>query len=162
MKKIIRATPKKMSISAPIKSLYDADFYKWTKTQATLLKKKDMEHIDLKNIIEEIKSLGNSDKRALRSQTIRLLMHMLKKKYQPERDISNSWDSSIFDALREIKYIIEDSPSLKNELKKLYLEDYSYARKKASIETGLDINKFPEECPWSFDEIFKDILKKKY
>jgi len=163
--KTIRATPKKLSISAPSMSksnLYDVDFYKWTKTQATLLKKKQVSELDLNNLREEIESLGKNDKRSLRSQTTRLLMHLLKKKYQPEKDTSNSWDNSITDASREIKYLIKDSPSLKNELKKVFLEAYEDSREDASRETKMDIKKFPKECPWTFEELFSDLIKKKY
>jgi len=163
--KIIKATPKKLSVSAPSSpkpTLYDVDFYKWTKTQSNLLKKKALQlsELDLDNLREEIESLGKSDKRSLRSQISRLLMHLLKKKYQPERDTSNSWSRSILDATREIKFLIEDSPSLKNELIKMYEEAYDYAREEAAFETKLAIKTFPKVCPWNLEELFPDLFKK--
>lgn len=161
--KIIRATPKKLSISAPAapkSNLYDVDFYKWTKTQATLLKKKQISELDFNNLREEIESLGKNDKRSLRSQTTRLLMHLLKKKFQPEMDTSNSWNSTITDATREIKYLIKDSPSLRNELSKIYMEAYEDAREDAANETKLNIKIFPKESLWKLDELFPDLSKK--
>src|SRR4029078_2627774 len=96
---------------------YDRDFFKWTKTQSSLLKKGHLEELDASNFIEEIESLGRNDKRSLRSYMIVLLLHLLKLEYQSEKQQdSNSWKTSIFNATRDIKFLIEDSPSLRNEL----------------------------------------------
>lgn len=133
-------------------SSYNNDFYKWALTQANLLKKGDFSKIDLENIVEEIESLGRSQRSALRNQMIRLLMHMLKIKYQPTKH-SKSWDKSIGNAKIEIEKILSENPSLKREMPDLLKESYRYARKKAAIETGLDIKKFPENCPWELKEV---------
>ena len=39
-------------------------------------------------------------------------------------------------------------------------EAYSYARLKAAKETRLILDKFPEKCPWTLNEIFPDLEKK--
>jgi hypothetical protein len=157
-KKSVKSNPKRLSLFAPPsfrkKLEYDKDFFKWTKTQAGLLKKRKLEDLDIDNLIEEIESLGRSDKRALRSHLIILLMHLLKKKYQPTgQGNSSSWDASIENSALEINLILEDSPSLKKELKLIYENSYAYARKKAAIETRLNIKTFPEKCPWEIQEI---------
>jgi Domain of unknown function DUF29 len=162
-KKTFKSNPKRLSIStSPKKELeYDNDFFKWTKTQVNLLKKRSLDKLDIDNLIEEIESLGRNDKRTLRSQANRLLMHLLKQKYQPEgQGNSNSWNSSILNATREIKYLLEDSPSLKNELRKMYPKAYEDARQDASIETCLDIKNFPKECPWAIEDLFPDLYPK--
>ncbi len=142
--------------------LYDKDFFKWTKAQAGLLKKGNFNELDICNLIEEIESLGRNDKRALQSQVIRLLMHLLKQKYQPYKQMdSNSWKTSISNATIEIILLIRNSPSLKIELFKVYDEAYRDARKYASVETGLPLDTFPEECPWSIEERFPEFLDKK-
>lgn len=163
-KKIIKSKSKPFVVSAPKKKEleYDKDFFKWTKTQANLLKKGEIKNLDIDNLIEEIESLGKSDKRTLRSQMKRLLTHLLKNKYQPEgKGNSNSWDSSINEAISEIQYVIEDSPSLKRELIKIYTKSYEDARQSACGETRLDIKKFPEECPWKIEEILPFLKKGK-
>ena len=152
-KKIVAIRPKKKSVTAPAKKraqpLYDKDFYKWTQEQAALLEEKRFSELDFVNLQEEIQSLGKSDKRALRSQLKRLLMHRLKEKYQPHKqENSRSWKVSIADAETEIKYLVQDSPSLKKELSKIYAETYADACKEASIETGLPLNTFPKKCEW--------------
>ena len=166
----VRVRPKKMSLKAPSEPethLYDKDFYKWTKTQAKVLRSKrkqltELTDLDIKNLIEEISSLGKNDKRSLRSQTIRLRMHLLKKEYQSSKQVnSNSWNRSILEATREIRYLIEDSPSLRNELEKMYLEAYQDARQDAAAETRLNITTFPVKCPWTLHEILPFVAKKR-
>ncbi len=140
--------------------LYDKDFVKWIDAQVGFLKKGDLDKLDLENLIEEIESLGRNDKRSLKSQVTRLLMHLLKLKYQPEKQVdSNSWKTSISSASMEIKYLIEDSPSLKNDLVKIYPKAYAEAKEYASVETGLDINTFPKECPWTIEEALNKASK---
>lgn len=131
---------------------YDKDFYKWTLLQADLLKKGDYNKADIENIIEEIASLGRSDKRSLKSYLRNLFLYKLKVHYQPEIH-SYSWDSSIINSKREINFLIEDSPSLKNVLKEIFDETYAMARKDAAEETKLNIKTFPKECPWTLREL---------
>ncbi len=164
VRKIIEAKPKKLSISAPVQAkkglLYDKDFVKWIDSQVGFLKKGDLDNLDLENLIEEIESLGRNDKRSLRSHIILLLMHLLKQKYQPHKQIdSTSWQRTILNATREIKFLIEDSPSLKNELIKIYPKAYEDAKQDASIETSLSIDTFPKECPWTIEEALKEASK---
>jgi hypothetical protein len=56
MKKVVRGRPKKMSVAS--KATYNRDFYRWTKSQVSLLRKKEFTHLDVENLIEEIESLG--------------------------------------------------------------------------------------------------------
>ena len=131
---------------------YDKDFLKWTKHQALLLKNREFEKIDIDNLREEIESLGKSEKRALNSHLINLLMHLLKIEYQKSNQIY-FWYQSISNARTEIMLLLKDSPSLKNEMKKIFKDSYIYARNKASQETGLEIHVFPENCPWEMKDI---------
>jgi hypothetical protein len=137
------------------KSLYDKDFYKWSNEQAMLLKKGDFSKVDLKNVIEEIESLAKRDKRALGSQLTRLLQHMLKLEYTPEKKgNSKSWLSSVVGARIKINSILEDSPSLKNEIKKMIDSSYSSAMELAISEFDEeDEGIFPTKCPWTLKEI---------
>jgi len=162
-KKIIKATPKKLSVSAVPKkpNLYDVDFYKWTKIQASLLKNNRLIDLDINNLREEIESLGKSDKRALLSYIINLLHHLLKKEFQPERR-SKSWDATIEHSIMQILLILRDSPSLKRAVPGLIEEAYQYAREKAARETKLDIKIFPKTCPEDYKKhLCYPVVKKK-
>ena len=52
---------------------YNTDYYAWTNEQAQLLRTKQFQQIDLENIIEELETMGRSEKRALESRIIVLL-----------------------------------------------------------------------------------------
>lgn len=86
-------------------------------------------------------------------------MHMLKKSYQPEM-ATVSWDLSIEGANLEVQEIISENPSLKPELKEILIKSYSLSRINAAKETMLNIDIFPEECPWTLKDIFPDLEKK--
>lgn len=134
---------------------YDSDFYKWTKNQASFLKKGELSKLDIDHLIEEIESLGRSEKRAFESYLANLLLHLLKIEHQPKKH-SKSWDLSIKNSRRKIKTLLEENPSLKRYIPKMLNEAYFTARLSAIAETGLQDEKFSEECPWDFHKIMKE------
>ncbi|MBK1989035.1 DUF29 domain-containing protein [Sphaerospermopsis aphanizomenoides BCCUSP55] len=141
-------------------NLYNEDFYLWIETTAKHLKNGNFAEIDLANLIEEIESMGRSEKRALKSNLLVLLMHLLKYKYQPEKR-SNSWLSTIFEHRRRLKEDLTESPSLKKYFSEVFSECYQDARKQASLKTGLSLDTFPVDCPFTTDEILnQDYLPK--
>jgi hypothetical protein len=131
--------------------LYNQDYYQWLTHTAKLLKEKEFTKLDLENLIEEIESLGKSEKRAISSNLIVVILHLLKWRYQPEKR-SNSWKSSIREHRRRIQELLADSPSLKNYLPEILTTCYLAAKKQASDETGLSLVAFSEECPFSLTE----------
>lgn len=155
MKKTIQIRPKQVSRVVPRTVAYEKDFYKWINLQVNFLKKKDFSHLDIKNLIEEIESLGISQKKAIKSYCIVLLTHLLKQKHQPKKDC-NSWRSSIANARREIQLLCEYSPSLRKELYRVFDDAYQSARKDASYETKIDMTKFENTCPWTIGEALGD------
>jgi hypothetical protein len=57
------------------KSLYDADYQLWIDDTVAHLQSRNFDALDLENLIEEIESLGGSDKRSLSSYLMRLGEH---------------------------------------------------------------------------------------
>lgn len=143
---------------------YEDDFYAWTNDQADLLKKKEFERLDMENLIEEIESLGNSNKFSLESYLIILLLHKLKLEYHPKNDEykynTRSWSISVGNSEDAILLIVEYSPSLKKQLRIILNQAYKKALKKASRETNLPITTFPKECPWELKKLFPDLEEK--
>jgi hypothetical protein len=141
----------RLQINNSQETLYNQDYYQWLIQTAKLLKKKKFTQLDLENLIEEIESLGKSEKRAISSNLIIVILHLLKWRYQPEQR-SNSWKSSIREHRRRMQELLTDSPSLKNYLPEILADCYLAAKKQASDETGLSVVAFPEECPFSLAE----------
>ncbi len=85
-------------------------------------------------IEELIQALSRSEKRALKSQLIRLMVHVIKWQCQPERR-SLSWVASINDARDEIIDIQEETPSLDdNAVKELWGKAFVIANRDAAAE----------------------------
>ena len=138
--------------------LYDEDFYLWLETTAKQLKAGKVAEVDLVNLIEEIECMGRSEKRALKSNLIVVLMHLLKYKYQPEKR-TKSWLSTIFEHRRRLQEGLLESPSLKNYFDENFGVCYQDARQQAALETGLLIDTFPVESPFTADEcLHQDFL----
>jgi hypothetical protein len=136
-------------------NLYDQDFYLWIETISKQLKAGKFAEIDLANLIEEIESMGKSEKRELKSRLIVLLMHLLKWQYQPEKR-SESWRSTITEQRICIELLLEDSPSLQPLLIEIFADCYEKARLKASEKTGIKLNFFPKESPFTLAETLKN------
>ncbi len=154
-KNTVKIKPKKLSFSPTKEMEYEKDFFKWVNTQAHFLRKKEFSKLDIENLIEEIESLGRSEKRTLQSYMEVLLMHMLKTKFQSEKR-SKSWALSIKNSRLKIKQVLEENPSLKPKLPDIIKKSYESARLDAAQETDLDEKTFPKRCPWSKEEILEE------
>lgn len=124
------------------KTLYETDFNLWLDEQITALRSGAT--LDAENLIEELEGLGISQKHAIRSQLKRLLLHLLKWQYQPEKR-SGRWKASIRNARQEIEQLLTTSPSLKSYLAEGLETEYQRARRLASDETALHLRTFPEQ-----------------
>lgn len=133
-------------------TLYETDFYAWTQRQAELLLLEEFTEVDWQHIAEEIRSLGNRDKRQVKNRLIVLLMHLLKLQFQPERS-SPSWRKTILEQRQRLQFVLEDSPSLKAQLAEFVTMAYPYAIKQAVLETGLPPKTFPAVCPYTAGQI---------
>lgn len=133
-------------------NLYDRDYYLWLQDTAKLLKEGRLSEIDTVNLLEEIEDMGKSEQRAIESNLVVVLLHLLKYKYQPHKK-SNSWKSSIREHRRRIRRAFKTSPSLKNYLRSVFDECYRDATEQAADETGLALDTFPLECPFTISEV---------
>lgn len=134
--------------------LYEKDFYEWTQKNAQLLREGRLSEIDLDNLIEELESMGRSEKRAFVNRLAILISHLLKWQYQPERR-SKSWRSTIDTQRIDVADILEDSPSLRHEMEERLTRAYIKAKIMAEAETGIDRDNFPATCPYDFEKIME-------
>lgn len=131
---------------------YDKDLYKWTQEQTAFLRNREYMKLDFENIIEELESVGRSERDKLESFITLLLMHMLKIKYQPEKH-TRSWDLTIKNSKHKAKKVLKENPSLKSKLNDIFKDAYFSARLDAAIDTNLDEKIFPKSCPWTIEEV---------
>lgn len=132
-------------------TLYEKDFYLWLTETASLLRDGRFSELDLLNLIEEIETLGRSEKRAVESNLVVLLIHLLKWKYQVNKQ-SNSWRYTIEEHRDRLHSYLSDSPSLQPYLLGVFAECYQRGRRLAAAETGLKIDTFPTKLPFTPEE----------
>jgi hypothetical protein len=125
--------------------------YQTAVTVQTLLKEgKSMEATEgLESLIE---AMGRTEKRAVKSQLIRLMLHVIKWKCQPQKR-SSSWAINIRSARREIAESQEEIPSLnRNFIESIWEKSFENAVKDAEDEMG-------KKCrlsSLSWSEVFED------
>jgi hypothetical protein len=134
---------------------YYKDLYLWGIEQIKLLKEKRFDELDIEHLIEEMEDMGSSQRSAVSSHLKNLLMHLLKWQYQSNIQ-SNSWSFSIINARLALEDLIIESPSLKNMPSNELSKAYANARKLAAKETGLNINIFPIDCPYTIEQILNE------
>ncbi len=144
-------------MSTAATTLYDTAFVEWTDETAKLLRNRRFGDMDLEHLVEEVEDLGRSERSAVQSQLLRMIMHLIKKRIQPER-AGASWHRSIIHAQRQILLRIRHSPSLRPFLAGVLEETYQWAVKDAIRETKLPPSRaaeIPAKCPWTLEELLE-------
>jgi len=134
---------------------YEKDFYSWTQEQADLLRNGQFNNLDIPNLIEEIETMGRSEKRELESRLTILLLHFLKWKYQEVRR-GRSWQLSIDEQRIQFEETLNENPGLKPQLDEIVKKAYKLAVIKAARETKISKAVFPECCPWNLAQFIED------
>ena len=134
---------------------YEEDFFLWSETQAEALRARRLEDLDWENLAEEIESLGRSDKREIRSRLIVLLTHLLKWQIQPGARCG-SWRGNIREQRRQLRELLDESPSLRSRFESSLPEVYDHARNRAIDETALVPELFPTDCPFRTASLLDD------
>ncbi|MEO1070429.1 MAG: DUF29 domain-containing protein [Cyanobacteria bacterium J06638_6] len=135
-------------------SLYENDFYQWVQQTTAALKAKAFNQVDWANVIEEIESMGRSERRELKSRLIVLLEHLLKLRYWiAERDLNErGWRNTVIEQRRQIQLVLDDSPSLRPLLDALYADAYRQAREDLLLKAQLPEAEIPPGPPYTLAE----------
>src|SRR5262245_27963494 len=104
-----------------VADLYDVDFAEWTRRNAELLRSGRVAEADLAHIAEEIEDMGKRERRSLFSRTERLIEHLLKWQYQPERR-GSSWRRTIVMQRQGIARLLAENPSFRTALEEVVAE----------------------------------------
>lgn len=135
--------------------LYEKDFFGWTVQQADALRRRSVNEIDWDNLIEEVESLGRSERRELQSRLEVLYLHLLKWAYQPSLR-SRSWSNTIDLQRARAREVIDENPGLAPRLVDISSAAYRAARAGATNETGLAPETLPLTSPFTMDDALSD------
>ncbi len=131
-------------------SLYKTDTYAWAIDQARRLR--TGQALDTENLAEEIEDLAKQERGTLVNTLAVLINQMLKWHSQPDKR-TRSWEYTIREHRNRIAGIMEESPSLQSDLPELINKAYTSGRLQAAAETGLDLEDFPVDCPYLWEQI---------
>ena len=140
-------------------SLYERDLYAWSQEQARLLKSGRLDEVDAEKVAEEILDVGRNEYDKLESALRVLLTHMLKWDHQPEKR-TRSWENTIAEQQNRAERQLSENPSLKARVTEAVQHGYRSARLEASTETNMDVESFPEECPYDWHAILHRPFKR--
>ncbi|HEX9872515.1 MAG TPA: DUF29 domain-containing protein [Candidatus Tectomicrobia bacterium] len=135
---------------------YATDFYTWTQAQAAALRAKDWAALDIAHLAEEIEDLGQSIENAIESHLERLLLHLLKYRYDPAQEPRRGWRLTIRQARREIAKLVRKNPGLQHHPARYLVSAYRYAREDAPDDTALPVATFPDACPWTITQVLDE------
>jgi hypothetical protein len=135
-------------------SLYDTDYQLWLEQTVAQLKMQDFSQIDVENLIEEIESLGRSEKHAISSYLMRLCEHLLKIKYwESEREMClRGWKREVLNFRLQIQEELESSPSLQSFLQDIFAKQYQNGRKLFLNASELDAKLVPETPNFTLEQ----------
>ena len=149
-----------------LQTLYDSDFQNWLEKTINYLESQQFNHLDIQHLIEELTDLGRSDRKALESNLMILIAHLLKLKIQnnvPEQ-MKGSWYDSVVEHRQRVYKNLRDTPSLKNYLETAIQLAYPDARKVAIKEGklakfGIPIPPevvYPMTCPFTLEQLLDE------
>ena len=133
----------------PSKELYELDQYAWLEESIKEIRSGVMPALDC--IVDYLDEMTDGIKGGLDSQMTRLLAHLLKWEYQPEKR-TTSWSQSIFGDRASIRSHAKNT-NLKKYLATELEDNYKEGRKWAAKETKLNLNAFPTECEYSMEQL---------
>ena len=133
----------------------DVDFCGWVTEQVELLRAGRIAEADIESLVDEIESLGKSERRELDNRLRELMMYLIKWHWQPESR-GNGWLVSISKQRDGIRDVLDDSPSINSKLADAACKAWPLAMRYAALETGIDVRVFPSECPWGLDDVLNE------
>jgi hypothetical protein len=151
--------------ATPPSQLYEADFYAWTRQQATELrrfaKSRPNLPLDLEHIAEEIQDLGKSERDTVYSLAQRIIEHLLLIEHSPAADQRLHWADEI-DGFRDHIHR-KLSPTIRRHLKRDFRAVYASGRRLVERKMrryGEDraAAALPANCPYTVDQVLNDWL----
>ncbi|MFM6308207.1 MAG: DUF29 domain-containing protein [Dolichospermum sp.] len=134
--------------------MYERDYLLWLEENMRLLSDRQLQEIDYDHLIEELESLGRSEKRTIESLMKQLLIHLLLYQYwatEFQRN-ANHWSLEILtfrDQLNEELAAKTIYNYLVDNLDKIYQSAMKLAAQKSQLS-------LPQQCPYTWQEILNE------
>jgi hypothetical protein len=136
-----------------LKQLYEKEYDRWLTETIKLLKNRQFDRVDYEHLIEELEALARSEKSAVKSLILQILIHLLLYEFWTAERARNSnhWAGEIitFRVQLEDKLTTNLSKFLELELENIYQNARLIAEKKTGLKN------LPITCPYSLTQILE-------
>jgi hypothetical protein len=137
--------------ASELSQLYETDETAWLEAMADLIRQGQCEDLDFAHLEQYLSDMARRDRREVKSRLITLLAHLLKWTHQPDQR-SRSWRGTIIEQRQELAELAARGV-LRSHAEAVLSDAYTAAVERAAAETGLRVQSFPEECPYSLEQL---------
>jgi len=135
----------------PLSELYEADETAWLDAMAKLVRERCVDDLDYPHLAEYLEDMARRDRKEVSSRLRVLLIHVLKWIYQKDMR-SPSWRLTVLEQQAELETDL-DKGVLRNHATESLAAIYEKGVKYAAQETNLPAEGFPNQCPWTLDQL---------
>lgn len=135
---------------------YETDFLLWTEQQANAIRANNLAALDREGLLEELESMANAERKALKSAIRNALAHLLKLQFTRADAPRAGWVAEVQKYREDIEFQLEDEPSLKRYIGNIFLTAWPQAR--SSVERSFEQydetpTALPTDCPYSLEQV---------
>lgn len=133
--------------------LYDADIVTWSEHQAALLRRlaageRVNDQVDWENVVEEIESVGRSERKGVASDIVQAFVHHLKAEAWPNARDREHWLDEARQQRGEARLRCDPGMISRLDIAELYREAL---RRMPDTYDGIPPRPVPSDCPVTLD-----------
>ena len=138
-----------------LKKLYKSDYLAWYEMTLEQIKNDQLNDLDLDSLSEVLENLVRDTKRSGESYLRQIIIHLLLIEYWEAESINRRhWAAEIVNFLNELE--TDMTRNLRKHLNEEKENNYQKAIKYVIAKTGLKKNTFPEQCPYTLEQLIND------
>ncbi|MBE9250420.1 DUF29 domain-containing protein [Dolichospermum sp. LEGE 00240] len=138
-----------------LKKLYKSDYLAWYEMTLEQIKNDQLNDLDVDSLSEVLENLVRDTKRSGESYLRQIIIHLLLIEYWEAESINRRhWAAEIVNFRNELE--TDMTRNLRKHLNEEKENNYQKAIKYVIAKTGLKKNTFPEQCPYTLEQLIND------
>ncbi len=138
-----------------LKNLYKSDYLAWYEMTLEQIKNNQLNDLDLDSLSEVLENLVRDTKRSGESYLRQIIIHLLLIEYWEAESINRRhWAAEIVNFRSELE--TDMTTNLRKHLNEEKENNYQKAIKYVIAKTGLKKNIFPDQCPYTLEQLIDD------
>jgi len=138
-----------------LKKLYKSDYLAWYEMTLEQIKNNQLNDLDLDSLSEVLENLVRDTKRSGESYLRQIIIYLLLIEYWEAESINRRhWAAEIVNFRNELE--TDMTMNLRKHLNEEKENNYQKAIKYVIAKTGLKKNTFPEQCPYTLEQLIND------